>query len=215
MAGVACLTHSVYRSTTRRVGHTSLQPPPSRQSEPFPSFAYQTPNSTEPSLCCRFVPGRVQVRTAPVRTLNVTALWSEDVPRTTCHSSALSSRAELHAVTSTVLRRDGPPVYFERGIFLLLSTCNPPRRGSRRFPRRRAPAPPHAPCVDVAPRMILFVPSFEQTHFTRSRYGPIGVALEVDRHDANSAVPGRDYSSSDVFVDECLIFLDVHVTVQD
>ncbi|GBP68555.1 hypothetical protein EVAR_53973_1 [Eumeta japonica] len=175
----ACLTHSVYRSTTRRVGHTSLQPPPSRQSE-LSSFALsnavRTP-TTEPSLCCRFVcPGRVQVRTAPVRTLNVTALWSEDVT-SDHHSSALSSRAELHAVTSTVLARDGP-LYTSNGDIPSLSTCNPPRRGSRRVLFRvvALTAPPHAPCVDVAPRMILFVPSFEQTHFTRSRYGPIGLS---------------------------------------
>ncbi|GBP91334.1 hypothetical protein EVAR_57751_1 [Eumeta japonica] len=70
----ACLTHSVYRSTTS--------------------------SSRSHRFVCR---KEVQVGPPPVRTLNVTALWSEDVtPRTTCHSSALSSRAGC--TSSTVLR---------------------------------------------------------------------------------------------------------------
>ncbi|GBP86164.1 hypothetical protein EVAR_57868_1 [Eumeta japonica] len=44
----------------------------------------------------------------PIRTAKVTALWSEDVKsRTTCHSSAQSSTAELHAVTSTTPTFEG------------------------------------------------------------------------------------------------------------
>ncbi|GBP25150.1 hypothetical protein EVAR_19632_1 [Eumeta japonica] len=60
-----------------------------------------------PSLCCVIDPCTAEGPRSgppPVRMSNVTALWFEDVtPRTTCHSSALSSRAELHAVTPTAL----------------------------------------------------------------------------------------------------------------
>ncbi|GBP98460.1 hypothetical protein EVAR_59886_1 [Eumeta japonica] len=66
----ACLTHSVYViHDLCRVGHTSLQPPPSRQSELLSSFKRYQRCELRPLsllLCCRSVcPGRVQVRTAP------------------------------------------------------------------------------------------------------------------------------------------------------
>ncbi|GBP96388.1 hypothetical protein EVAR_65718_1 [Eumeta japonica] len=63
--------------------------------------------------------------------------------------------------------------------------------------------------------MTLFVPSFEQTHLMRSRYGPIGCRLRDTPTRRQFCSSGFDHSSCDVFVDECLVLLDVDVTVQD
>ncbi|GBP46644.1 hypothetical protein EVAR_86896_1 [Eumeta japonica] len=60
--------------------------------------------------------------------------------------------------------------------------------------------PPHAPRVDVAPRIILSVPSLEQTYRTRSRYGPMGMSLRNTPTQRQSC--SRDHGSRDVFVDE-------------
>ncbi|GBO98325.1 hypothetical protein EVAR_84195_1 [Eumeta japonica] len=68
----------------------------------------------------------------------------------------------------------------------------------------------HAPEETV----ILSVPSLEQTR-AREGTGRWACPFEIHRHNANPAVSGYDYGSRDVFVDEGLILLDVHATVQD
>ncbi|GBO99857.1 hypothetical protein EVAR_90713_1 [Eumeta japonica] len=155
----------------RRVGRTSPQISPSR-------LVYQ-----------REAEGRIVLH----RTANVTALWSEDVTsRTTCHPSALSSRAELHAVTSTTLLRRRSPIHLERGRIALVQDAALRIEEVAEIDTARIiafAAPPYTPRADIAPRMILSVPSFEQTYRTRS--------------------------SCDVFAVEGLILFDVHVAAQD
>ncbi|GBP98438.1 hypothetical protein EVAR_9232_1 [Eumeta japonica] len=88
----ACLTHSVYRSTTQSRSHESTTSTVPAVRALLPS-RYQTllgTPTTEPSLCCDSC-ALEGFRSGPPR------------------------RAELHAVTSTVLRKRRSPVYFERG----------------------------------------------------------------------------------------------------
>ncbi|GBP58886.1 hypothetical protein EVAR_54680_1 [Eumeta japonica] len=150
------------------------------------------------SQACRMhstrVPERPRADRPSTRTANVTALWSVDVTsRTTCHPSALSSRAELHAVTSTTLLRRRSPIHLERGRIALVQDVQPSesRKSQRSTPRALLRSLSHHTlhALTSPPRMILSVPSFEQTYRTRS--------------------------SCDVFAVEGLILFDVHVAVQD
>ncbi|GBP98432.1 hypothetical protein EVAR_9226_1 [Eumeta japonica] len=114
--------------------------------------------------------------------------------------------------------RDGPLYTSNVGIFPSLSTCNPStsRKSQSSVPLASSRSLPTTLHALTSPQDDFVRPELraDPLHAVEVWADRL-VALEVDRHDANSAVPGRDYSSSDVFVDECLIFLDVHVTVQD
>ncbi|GBP65860.1 Uncharacterized 50 kDa protein in type I retrotransposable element R1DM [Eumeta japonica] len=84
--------------------------------------------------------------------------WSKDVKsRATCHSFALSSRAELHAVTSTtLLKRRSPPIHLERGRVALVQDVQPLsiEKVAAIHPARIIilTAPPYSPRVNIAPQ---------------------------------------------------------------
>ncbi|GBP01629.1 hypothetical protein EVAR_90444_1 [Eumeta japonica] len=209
----ACWTHSVYRSTTsssRSHESTTSTVPAVRA---LSSFALS--NAVElrpPSLRCVVdsCAPEGSGRTAPVRTLNVTALWSGCYSSDHLPSSALSS--ERAPSRPPYFARDGP-LYFERRDIPFVGTCNLHRESQSSVPLARS-LPHHTLHALTSPQDDFVRPELraDPLHAVEVWADRL-VALEVDRHDANSAVPGRDYSSSDVFVDECLIFLDVHVTV--
>ncbi|GBP96816.1 hypothetical protein EVAR_85573_1 [Eumeta japonica] len=170
----------------RRVGRTSPQISPSRWSESVHSEQHPLPFRTptiEPLPYCRLVyqrgpragsslhphgeRDRVMVRGCYV---------SDHLP-----SSALSSRAELHAVTSTTLLRRRSPLYTSNvGVLPSFKMCSPSesRKSQRSTPRASLRSLPHHTlhALTSPPRMILSVPSFEQTYRTRSRYGPMGMS---------------------------------------
>ncbi|GBP58787.1 hypothetical protein EVAR_25860_1 [Eumeta japonica] len=104
----------------------------------------------------------------------MTTLWSEDVKfRNTCHSSALSSRAELHSVTSTTLLKKWSP-YPPRTWASLVQDVQPYsiEEVTEIHPACiivRA-APPHALCVDVTLQDYFVRPSLD--HCTAVRHCP-------------------------------------------
>ncbi|GBP37261.1 hypothetical protein EVAR_35694_1 [Eumeta japonica] len=215
--------HLLSSPRSYRVGHTSPQITPSRRSEAV--WSEQHPwlfitRTIEPFPCCRPIyQWEAETRTVYPFT-NMTALWSENVKsRTTCHSSALSSRAELHALSSTMLlKKIVPPILLGRGRFALVQYMQPISIDEIVEIHTVCiivfAVPPHAPRVDVIPHYYIVRPKFRADipHAIEVRTDGL-IAFEAHRHNANPAISGFYYGSFEVFVDEGLILFDIHATV--
>ncbi|GBP79524.1 hypothetical protein EVAR_89890_1 [Eumeta japonica] len=120
-----------------------------------------------------------------------------------------------HALQKTI-----PPIHLERGRIALVQDVQPLRieKVAEIDTVRNIAfaAPLYTPRVDIAPQDDFVGPEFraDVIHAIEVR-ADVHVSLEVHRHDANSAFPGFNYGSCDVFVVEGLILFDVYVAVQD